>query len=220
MRAVATLASWPHARAREVLSLSRTSTPSADIVSEPNAIVADFISRQAPFGSAQTSVFVPVVIKRAGYTHTHKPTEVGCCCRRRACRGRDEQVTPPPRSMLASDIRYHHPCTCLLCAVPPLTTRCALGPCWTAASSCLTMRTGSSAVHSGWWHVMTKMMMPDAARRRAALIELLQRVHLGSEAASVLVEVHGCLAGRWSVAWLPSTARQPRCCGQTARHVG
>ena len=38
---------------------------------------------------------------------------------------------------------------------------------------------------------MIKMMMPDAARRRAALIELLQRVHLGSEAASVLVEVHG-----------------------------
>ena len=28
--------------------------------------------------------------------------------RRRACRGCDEQVTPPPCSMLASDIRYHH----------------------------------------------------------------------------------------------------------------
>ena len=39
--------------------------------------------------------------------------------------------------------------------------------------------------------LVTEMMMPDAARRRAALIELLQRVHLGSEAASVLVEVHG-----------------------------
>ena len=33
--------------------------------------------------------------------------------------------------------------------------------------------------------------MPDAARRRAAFIEILQRLHLGSAAASVLVEVDG-----------------------------
>ena len=38
---------------------------------------------------------------------------------------------------------------------------------------------------------MTEMMMPDAARRRAAFIELLQRHLLGSEAASVLVAVDG-----------------------------
>ena len=38
---------------------------------------------------------------------------------------------------------------------------------------------------------MAEMTMPDAARRRADLIELLQPVHLGSEAAAVMVEVHG-----------------------------
>jgi hypothetical protein len=38
---------------------------------------------------------------------------------------------------------------------------------------------------------MAEMIMSDAARRRADLIELLQLVHLRSEAASVMVEVHG-----------------------------
>ena len=46
---------------------------------------------------------------------------------------------------------------------------------------------------------MAEMTMPDAARRRADLIELLQPVHLGSEAAAVMVEVHGwnLEGGRW-----------------------
>ena len=49
--------------------------------------------------------------------------------------------------------------------------------------------------------------MPDAARRRADLIELLQPVHLGSEAAAVMVEVH--MAGRWLVAWLTAIDSVP-----------
>ena len=40
-------------------------------------------------------------------------------------------------------------------------------------------------------HIMAEMTMPDAARRRADLIELLQPVHLGSEATAVMVEVYG-----------------------------
>ena len=46
---------------------------------------------------------------------------------------------------------------------------------------------------------MAEMTMPDAARRRADLIELLQPVHLGSEAASVLVEVHGWKGERYNL---------------------
>ena len=39
--------------------------------------------------------------------------------------------------------------------------------------------------------IMTEVTVPAAARRRAAFIEILQRPHLGSAAASVLVEVDG-----------------------------
>ena len=50
-----------------------------------------------------------------------------------------------------------------------------------------TERSSRSAQAGG--SIMEEVTVPDAARRRAAFIAILQRLHLGSAAASILVAV-------------------------------
>ena len=70
-----------------------------------------------------------------------------------------------------------------------------------------TERSSRSAQAGG--SIMEEVTVPDAARRRAAFIEILQRLHLGSAAASILVVVDGWWAGRWSVGLLAAIDGAP-----------